>query len=87
MNIVTHNQELAAETRRRLWAEHLELLIDQLQDDPIETIERHWKPISAEQLERHNNGQPLRHRLARLPNLSRRSGRILGPLNGLLIDG
>jgi phosphatidylserine/phosphatidylglycerophosphate/cardiolipin synthase-like enzyme len=87
MNIVTHNQELATQTRQRLWAEHLELPIDQLPDDPVEAIDHYWKPISAEQLERHNTGQPLTHRLARLPNLSRRSGRILGPLNGLLVDG
>jgi phosphatidylserine/phosphatidylglycerophosphate/cardiolipin synthase-like enzyme len=87
MNIVTHNQELATQTRRRLWAEHLELNLDQLPGDPVEAVDHYWKPISAEQLERRNSGQPLTHRLARLPNLSRRSGRILGPLNGLLVDG
>jgi phosphatidylserine/phosphatidylglycerophosphate/cardiolipin synthase-like enzyme len=87
MNIVTHNQELATQTRRRLWAEHLELNLDQLPGDPVEAVDHYWKPISAEQLERRNSGQPLTHRLARLPSLSRRSGRILGPLNGLLVDG
>jgi phosphatidylserine/phosphatidylglycerophosphate/cardiolipin synthase-like enzyme len=87
MNIVTHDPELATQTRLRLWAEHLELPLDRLPADPIETIERYWKPISAEQLERRNAGRPLTHRLARLPNVSRRSGRFLGPLNGLLVDG
>ena len=87
MNVVTHNPVLATDTRRRLWAEHLELAIHQLPDDPIETIDRYWKPISAEQLERRNAGQPLTHRLVRLPNVSKRSARVLGPLNGVLVDG
>ena len=87
MNIVTHDPELATRTRRRLWAEHLELPLDQLPDDPTETIDNHWKPISAEQLNRRNNGQPLTHRLTRLPNLSKRTRRLLGPLDGLLVDG
>ena len=87
MNIVTHDPELATQTRRRLWAEHLELHLDQLPADPTEAVDRYWKPISAEQLARRNAGQPLTHRLARLPNISKRSGRLLGPLNGLLVDG
>lgn len=87
MNIVTHNPEIAAHIRRRLWAEHLELTLDQLPDDHIEAIDHYWKPISAEQLERRNTGQPLTHRLTRLPNISKRSGRIISPLNGLLVDG
>jgi phosphatidylserine/phosphatidylglycerophosphate/cardiolipin synthase-like enzyme len=87
MNIVSRDPGLATQTRRRLWAEHLELPIDQLPTDPVEAIDDYWKPISAEQLERRNTGQPLTHRLARLPNISKRSGRILGPLNGLLVDG
>jgi phosphatidylserine/phosphatidylglycerophosphate/cardiolipin synthase-like enzyme len=87
MNIVTHDPQLATQTRRRLWAEHLELPLDQLPADPTDTVDRYWKPISAEQLDRRNTGQPLTHRLARLPNISKRSGRILGPLNGLLVDG
>jgi len=87
MNIVTHDPELATQTRRRLWAEHLELPLDQLPTDPTDAVDHYWKPISAEQLDRRNTGQPLTHRLARLPNISKRSGRILGPLNGLLVDG
>ena len=87
MNLVTHDPELATRTRRRLWAEHLELHLDQLPADPTEAIDRYWKPISAEQLARRNAGQPLTHRLARLPNISKRSGRLLGPLNSLLVDG
>jgi phosphatidylserine/phosphatidylglycerophosphate/cardiolipin synthase-like enzyme len=87
INITTHDPATATATRRRLWAEHLELTLDELPDNPTETIDKYWKPISTEQLERRNTGQPLTHRLVRLPNVSKRSGRILGPLNGLLVDG
>ena len=47
----------------------------------------YWKPIGADQLERQRAGLPLTHRLVRLPHVSRRSGRLLGPLQGLLVDG
>jgi phosphatidylserine/phosphatidylglycerophosphate/cardiolipin synthase-like enzyme len=87
MNIVVHDPGLAIGTRRRLWAEHLELTDDELPDDPIAAIEELWKPISKEQLERRLAGLPLTHRLARLPHVSRRSSRLFGPVSGLLVDG
>ncbi len=87
MNIVSHDPDLARQTRLRLWAEHLELSADQLPRDPIQAIDELWKPISKEQLQRRDEGQPLTHRLVRLPHLSRRSGRVRGPLSGLLVDG
>jgi phosphatidylserine/phosphatidylglycerophosphate/cardiolipin synthase-like enzyme len=87
MNIVSHDPHLARQTRVSLWREHLELATDELPVDPIETIDRLWKPISKRQLELRNAGRPLTHRLVRLPNVSRRSGRARGPLTGLLVDG
>ncbi len=87
MNVVMRDPGLAASTRRRLWAEHLELAPGSLPDDPIDAIETLWKPISAEQLERRNSGRPLTHRLVRLPRVSRRSRRVLGPIDGLFVDG
>jgi phosphatidylserine/phosphatidylglycerophosphate/cardiolipin synthase-like enzyme len=87
MNFVTHDPGLATETRLRLWAEHLEVPIDQIPLNPAEAIDELWRPISAEQLERRVRGQPLTHRLVRLPHVSRRSKRALGPLSGLLVDG
>jgi phosphatidylserine/phosphatidylglycerophosphate/cardiolipin synthase-like enzyme len=87
MNVVTHDPELAKQTRLRLWAEHLELSIDEIPEDPVEAIDELWKPISLEQLERRESGQPLTHRLVRLPNVSKRSARALGPVSGLLVDG
>jgi phosphatidylserine/phosphatidylglycerophosphate/cardiolipin synthase-like enzyme len=87
MNLVTHDPRLAAETRLRLWAEHLELPIEDIRHDPVEVIDRIWRPISEEQLALRNDGRPLTHRLVRLPGVSRRSSRIRGPLSGLLVDG
>ena len=87
MNVVAHDPDLARRTRLRLWAEHLELTEDEIPDDPVRAIDELWKPISEEQLDRRQAGQPLTHRLARLPHVSRRSARLLGPLNGMLVDG
>jgi phosphatidylserine/phosphatidylglycerophosphate/cardiolipin synthase-like enzyme len=87
MNIVTRDPDLARNTRLRLWAEHLELPLEAIPPDPTRVIDELWKPISKEQLERRNAGQPLTHRLVRLPHVSRRSGRVLGPISGILVDG
>ena len=87
MNVVAHNPELALRTRQRLWAEHLELSADQIPADPTRAIDELWKPISREQLERRTSGQRLTHRLVRLPDVSRRSRRMLGPLTGIVVDG
>ena len=46
------------------------------------SIDERWKPISAEQLERRSRGLPLTHRLVRLPHITRRTARMLGPLQG-----
>jgi phosphatidylserine/phosphatidylglycerophosphate/cardiolipin synthase-like enzyme len=87
MNVVTHDETIARDTRLRLWSEHLELPAADIPVDPAQAIEELWKPISAEQLRRRDAGLGLTHRLVRLPNVSRRSGRALGPISGLLVDG
>src|SRR6476660_4828446 len=87
MNIVAHAPELALRTRQRLWSEHLELPADQIPASPTRAIDELWKPISKEQLERRTRGERLTHRLVRLPHVSRRTRRILGPINGLVVDG
>jgi phosphatidylserine/phosphatidylglycerophosphate/cardiolipin synthase-like enzyme len=87
MNVVTHDPRAARDTRLRLWAEHLERSPDDLAGDPCELIDEVWRPISEHQLERLEEGRPLTHRLIRLPHVSRRSARLLGPLQGLLVDG
>ena len=87
MNVVTHDAALARKTRLRLWSEHLELPSKKLAGDPAQVIDDYWKPISKEQLERRQAGQPQTHRLVRLPHVSKRSERLLGPIQGLLLDG
>jgi phosphatidylserine/phosphatidylglycerophosphate/cardiolipin synthase-like enzyme len=87
MNVVSHDAHLARQTRLRLWAEHLELPVEEMPTDPIQVIDDLWKPISGEQLERRKIGQPLSHRLVRLPHVSKRSARALGPVTGVLVDG
>jgi phosphatidylserine/phosphatidylglycerophosphate/cardiolipin synthase-like enzyme len=87
MNVVTHDAAIARQTRLRLWAEHLELSVDQVAGQPVQVIDDYWKPISGDQLERRLAGQPLTHRLVRLPGVSKRSGRLCGPLQGLVVDG
>src|SRR3954453_23750531 len=87
MNVVCHDSDIVRATRLRLWAEHLELSEESVAGDPATVIDDHWRPIADEQLARRLAGQALTHRLARLPHLSSRSERLLGPLQGLLVDG
>jgi phosphatidylserine/phosphatidylglycerophosphate/cardiolipin synthase-like enzyme len=87
MNVVTHDPGLARDTRLRLWSEHLELPVEEIPEDPVRAVDEVWKPMSKEQLDRRAAGLPLTHRLVRLEHLSRRSGRLLGPLTGILVDG
>ncbi len=88
MNVATHDPELARATRLRLWAEHLETDVDAIAGQaPTMTIDELWKPIASEQLRRQRSGEPATHRLLALPGVSKRSSRLLGPLQGLLDDG
>ena len=61
--------------------------LDEVEVDPARVIDDYWKPISKEQLARRQAGEPLTHRLVQLPGVSKRSERLLGPLQGLLVDG
>jgi hypothetical protein len=56
-------------------------------DDPHRNDPRPLEADQQDTIELRNGGQPLTHRLVRLPNVSRRSGRALGGLMGLVIDG
>jgi phosphatidylserine/phosphatidylglycerophosphate/cardiolipin synthase-like enzyme len=87
MNVVTHDGGIAYATRMRLWSEHLERPESEIPEDTTTAIDELWKPISADQLERRQTSLPLTHRLVRLPNVSQRSGRALGPISSLLVDG
>jgi phosphatidylserine/phosphatidylglycerophosphate/cardiolipin synthase-like enzyme len=87
-NVVTHDAQLARDTRVRLWGEHLELAEAKVAVlEPQALVDEYWRPIAAEQLERRRAGAPPIHRLLALPGISRRSRRLLGPLQGLIDDG
>ena len=85
VDVVTCDPRLARETRLRLWAEHLER--DDVSGDAARIVDAHWRPIATEQLERRRQGEPLTHHLVELPGVSRRSRRLLGPLDALVVDG
>jgi phosphatidylserine/phosphatidylglycerophosphate/cardiolipin synthase-like enzyme len=88
MNIVTDDRVLIRETRERLWAEHLEMGIDEIRGrDPVSLVDERWIPIAHDQLRREREGGEPTHRLIELPGVSRRSRRLLGPLSGLIDDG
>jgi phosphatidylserine/phosphatidylglycerophosphate/cardiolipin synthase-like enzyme len=87
VNVVTCDAALARNTRLRLWAAHLECHIDEVDGDPSTVVDELWRPIAAEQRERRDHGEPLTHGLVELQATSRRSKRLLGPLQALLVDG
>jgi phosphatidylserine/phosphatidylglycerophosphate/cardiolipin synthase-like enzyme len=87
VNVVSCDADLARETRLRLWAAHLERPIDEVAGDPSTVVDELWRPIAVEQRERSDRGEPLTHTLVELPATSRRSKRLLGPLQTLLVDG
>jgi phosphatidylserine/phosphatidylglycerophosphate/cardiolipin synthase-like enzyme len=87
VNVVTCDPELALDTRLRLWAEHLELPRDQVDGDPAEVMDNVWQPVALDQFQRREAGRPMTRRVARLPHVSKRSKRLLGPLQTFLVDG
>lgn len=87
VNVVMLDEGMARAARVRLWSEHLELSAEEIENvDPIELIDEHWERVSSEQLELLENGEPLTHRLVKLPGVSRRRRRLIGPLQSHLYD-
>ncbi|MGI8429921.1 MAG: phospholipase D-like domain-containing protein [Solirubrobacteraceae bacterium] len=87
MNVVCRDPRLARETRLALWAEHLERSVPEVSGDPARVVDELWRPIASEQLARCRRGEPQTHRLVELDGVSRRSMALLGPLQGLVVDG
>jgi phosphatidylserine/phosphatidylglycerophosphate/cardiolipin synthase-like enzyme len=85
VDVVTCDPDLARETRLRLWSEHLER--EDVSGDPARLVDEHWRPIASEQLARRKRNAPLTHHLVELEGVSRRSRRLLGPLDALVVDG
>ena len=87
MNVVCRDPALVRGTRLRLWAEHLDRPADEVSGDPAEVVDTIWRPLAEEQLARREAGEPLTHKLVLLPHVSRRSRRLLGPLQSFVVDG
>ena len=87
MNLVTHDPRIARATRLRLWSEHLDRPPHELDGDPTDVVDRIWRPLAEQQLRRRLDDVPLTHRVLQLPHASRRTEALLGPINGLLVDG
>ncbi|TML89567.1 MAG: phospholipase [Actinobacteria bacterium] len=87
MNVVCRDPRIVRAARLRLWAEHLECTPEELEAPVVELVDGRWRPRAEEQLEKKSRGEQLTARLARLPHVSRRSRRLLGPINGVLVDG
>ena len=87
VNVITDDPELVRTTRLRLWSEHLELSPSAVEGPPARIVDELWRPIAREQLERRRAGEAPTHRLLELPGVSRRARALLGPVDGLLVDG
>ena len=87
MNVVVRDPAIVRATRLRLWAEHLELPQGEVDGPPAAVVDERWRPTAFGQLERRKAGRPFTHRLVALPGVSRHSKRLLGPLQGFLVDG
>jgi phosphatidylserine/phosphatidylglycerophosphate/cardiolipin synthase-like enzyme len=87
MNVVSHDPGLARAVRLQLWAEHLECAPAEVEGDAAPIVDERWRPLAEEQLERARRDGHGTRKLRLLPHVSRRSKGVLGPLNGLLVDG
>ena len=89
MNVVCDDPELARDTRVRLWAEHLEL--EPTTVAAVGPVGARRRALAADRLRAARapaaRGAAPTHRLLALPGVSRRSRRLLGPLQGLIDDG
>ena len=87
VNIVTQDADLARQTRLALWSEHLDRPEADLAGDPTTVIDTIWK-VQADQPDS-SSAQPAaaRAKITRLPAVSRRAERLIGPVRGLLVDG
>jgi phosphatidylserine/phosphatidylglycerophosphate/cardiolipin synthase-like enzyme len=87
VNVVVRDEAVARAARLRLWSEHLERSVEEVSGDPASLVDDVWRPLAEDQLERRRREGAVHHRLTLLPHMSRRAGALLGPLNGLIVDG
>ncbi len=87
MNLVVLDERLATSTRQRLFSEHLDLPESDVAGDACRVIDELWRPRAREQRARVDAGGAPTGRLVELPHVSRRSKRLFGPIQSLLVDG
>jgi phosphatidylserine/phosphatidylglycerophosphate/cardiolipin synthase-like enzyme len=87
MNVVVCDPATVRATRLGLFAEHLDMPLAEVAGPAHSLIDERWRPIAEDQLARLQADEPLTHRLVCLPHVSRRAGRLLGPLQSLIVDG
>jgi phosphatidylserine/phosphatidylglycerophosphate/cardiolipin synthase-like enzyme len=56
VNVVSCDRALARDTRLRLWAEHLERPVSEVDGEVADAVDTLWRPIAREQLERRERG-------------------------------
>jgi len=76
VNVVVRDEAFVRAARERLWSEHLEQGVT---GDPVRAIDELWRPRANES----SDGRKLRL----LRGVSRRTRALLGPVDGLLVDG
>jgi phosphatidylserine/phosphatidylglycerophosphate/cardiolipin synthase-like enzyme len=87
-NVVTDDPELVRDTRLRLWEEHTLVPRAQLeQRAPADVIDELFLARGLEQRRLVEAGTPPEHHLIALAGVSKRSMRLFGPLQSLLVDG
>jgi phosphatidylserine/phosphatidylglycerophosphate/cardiolipin synthase-like enzyme len=86
VNIVSLDPSLARSARLELWAEHLETTPEAIDRDSTEVVDELWIPTADDGLERIRAGEPLAHRLVKLPGVSRRRARVSGAIQSRIYD-
>jgi phosphatidylserine/phosphatidylglycerophosphate/cardiolipin synthase-like enzyme len=87
VNVVMCDEQSARDARLWLWSEHLELPVEEIDGDPVRAVDELWRPLAERNAEHRRVHGYTEHRLVFLPHVSRRAEGLLGPLNGLLVDG
>jgi phosphatidylserine/phosphatidylglycerophosphate/cardiolipin synthase-like enzyme len=87
VNVVLRDGQAARAARLRLWSEHLELPVGQIDGDPARVVDELWRPLAERNARARKQVGHCEHRLALLQHVSRRSEALWGPFNGLLVDG